>query len=54
MQQESQTHASREEARAAFIESLRKAIDDGTYQINSRAIAEKLLDRLFPETGEIH
>lgn len=43
-----------DEAHAAFVESLRRAIDDGTYRVNSRAVAERLLDRLFPPKREVH
>ena len=37
------------ETRMEMIESLKKQIDEGTYQVDSRDIADKMLDELLSE-----
>ncbi|MEW6519944.1 MAG: flagellar biosynthesis anti-sigma factor FlgM [Thermodesulfobacteriota bacterium] len=40
--------------RMEMIESLKKQIDEGTYQVDSRDIADKMLDELLSENKLLH
>jgi anti-sigma28 factor (negative regulator of flagellin synthesis) len=37
--------------RAAFVESIRRSVADGTYHADCGVIADKLLDLLLPPAG---
>ena len=41
-------------SRAEYVDAIRRSVADGTYRVDGHAIADRILDLLFPPPGDVH